>query len=180
VTWLRHPVDRAISQYKSWNNPKNLHAHWVENMPAETFEHIRFAQQATLEEFVFSDHPRILNNIRNVYAGCLSSCWPQNPKWLESAKENLVRQFKFFGLVERFDDSMKLFKRAFGWEAEFREGKATANRSTQEGIVPSVRAVERLMELNQVDLELYRFGTLLFEDRLRRLKVAGDSAATAA
>jgi hypothetical protein len=169
VTWLRHPIARAISQYKSWHNPDNLHAHWLENMPKESFEHVYFAQKATFEEFVFSDHPEIVANLRNVYGGMIGSEFMKSHRVLASAKENLVRRFRFFGLVERFDESMDLFRDSFGWSAEFKDEAEHANRSKQE-VRPSVKAIERLLEMNQIDMPLYEFACLLFEDRLRRLR----------
>lgn len=178
VTWLRDPIARAISQYKSWNNPYNLHEHWLENMPRETFEHVLWTQNATLEEFVFSDHPEIVNNLRNVYTAVLSSEEHKSPRFLASAQENLAARFRFFGLVERFDESMRLFKHALGWQADFAEEGDYANRSVQKGVVPSPRAIQRLVELNADDLKLYEFAKLLFEDRLRRLDA--DAARRAA
>ncbi len=130
VTWLRHPLKRVISQYKSWHNPKNLHAHWKEHAKRDhSFDHIYFTQQVSFDEFVASTDTRLLNNITNTQSGILSTVTRNRRQVLESAKENLERNFKFFGIVERFDESIRLFQAAFDWHAVFTDDDSTANRS---------------------------------------------------
>ncbi|HEX6983729.1 MAG TPA: hypothetical protein VF170_00060, partial [Planctomycetaceae bacterium] len=154
VTWLRHPLDRVVSQYKSWHDPKKLDRRWIENTPDRAaLAHIEFTQRATFEEFALSEVPAVLNNITNVQTRMLSSYdarggplplpgrllerllprpWRskrQASRLLASAKENLERRFTFFGTVERFGESIELFRRTFGWTAEFEGHDAAANRS---------------------------------------------------
>jgi hypothetical protein len=171
VTWLRHPLKRVISQYKSWHNPNNLHEHWKSNSQRD-FEHIYFTQNASFEEFALSDDIRLLNNIVNVQTGVLSSLGSPHHRRriLESAKENLERHFRFFGIVEQFNDSIKLFQSAFDWQAEFEDLEISANRSRQQAIQPSDRAIDRIMQRNDLDMELYEFACTLLNRRLAELK----------
>jgi hypothetical protein len=106
----------------------------------------------------------------NVQTAYLSSWRNGNYMLLSSAKENLVHRFPFFGIVERFEESLALFRDALGWKAEFPENESVANRSAKQEIHLSSRIVDRILEMNALDLELYRFARLLFEERLRRLR----------
>ena len=169
VTWLRHPIERVASQYKSWHNPANVHPHWEANVGPEGAEHLRLTQQMTFEEFVFSENHAIISSIINVQTAYLSSWRNGHFRFLTSAKQNLVRRFPFFGIVERFSESIALFRSTFRWETEFRNDSRTANRSGREETPLNSRIVDRILEMNALDMELYRFGCLLFEDRLRLL-----------
>jgi hypothetical protein len=171
VTWLRHPLTRVISQYKSWHNPNNLHEHWKSNSP-RGFEHIYFTQNASFEEFALSDDIRLLNNIVNVQTGVLSSLGSPHhrSRILESAKKNIERHFRFFGIVEQFDASIQLFQSEFGWKAKFEGLEISANRSKQQEIRPSDRAIARIMQRNDLDIELYEFACKLLERRFAELK----------
>jgi hypothetical protein len=171
VTWLRHPLKRVVSQYKSWHNPNNLHEHWKSNS-RRGFEHIYFTQNASFEEFALSEDICLLNNIVNVQTGVLSSLGKPHhrSRVLESAKENLERRFRFFGIVEEFDASIQLFRSEFDWKAEFKDLEISANRSKRQEIRPSDRAIARIMQRNDLDMELYEFACTLLNRRLADLK----------
>jgi hypothetical protein len=172
VTWLRHPLKRVISLYKSWHNPKNLHEHWKANAKQEhRFAHIYFTQRASFDEFLTSEDPRLLSNTTNTQTGILSAVPRRRDRRevLESAKESLERNFKFVGVVERFDESIKVFQNTFGWHAEFKDDDATANRSESCVVEPSERAIKLIMARNDLDMELYEFGCKLMDRRLQEL-----------
>lgn len=169
VTLLRHPVERVISQYQAWRDPSELRPERVATMPPERFRMLCAVQKMTLEEFVFAGDEEIVRNIRNAMTGALSCEHPKSHRFLESAKENLIRRFWYFGLVEQFEVSMRLFRHSLGWRVGFEKSPTHVHHSLVRGAAPSLKATERLMELNQIDLELYRFAKLLFEDRVRWL-----------
>jgi len=180
VTWLRHPLKRVISQYKSWHNPKNLHAHWKEHAKRDhSFDHIYFTQQVSFDEFVASTDTRLLNNITNTQSGILSTVNRNRfrREVLESAKENLERNFKFFGIVERFDESIRLFQATFDWHADFKDDDSTANRSERCTIEPSEQAIRTVMARNDLDMELYEFGCKLMDRRLQELRLTAEREA---
>jgi hypothetical protein len=179
VTWLRHPLQRVISQYKSWHNPKNLHAHWKEHAKRDhSFDHIYFTQNASFDEFVASKDTRLLNNITNTQSGILSSSNRSRfrREVLESAKENIEQNFKFFGIVERFDESIRVFKATFDWKAAFKDDDSTANRSERCLIEPSEQSIQTVMARNDLDMELYEFAMKLMDRRLAELDSAAKPA----
>ncbi|RWL96673.1 sulfotransferase family 2 domain-containing protein [Mesorhizobium sp.] len=171
ITFLRHPLARAISQWKSWSNPSNLTEAWLNVMEPYQIEALRFSQTATLEEFVMSPNLYIEGHIRDVQTRYLADA-PDKPGMLESAKRNLQTVFRFFGVVERFQDSIRLFQASFKNSLPYSVPAARENRSRELDVHLSSAAQARLRALNSNDFELYEFGCRLFEERYR--KVAGN------
>ncbi|MGT2468002.1 hypothetical protein ACVOMV_29140 [Mesorhizobium atlanticum] len=108
LTFLRHPVSRSYSQYKSWHNPRNFPKDdpWRKAMTPEQIDDIEFAQKVSFDEFVNGRRPRFETELRDVQTLMLSSYQPGTPQFLSSAKENLARM-TFFGIVEEFEISIK-------------------------------------------------------------------------
>jgi hypothetical protein len=81
------------------------------------------------------------------------------PEMLAQAKRNIEAHFTVTGLTERFDESLILLKRAFGWSNVH---YVRANVSPRKDPVPpgALRAIE---EQNALDLELYRWATERFD-----------------
>jgi len=168
VTFLRHPLARAISQWKSWSDPANLTEAWLNVMEPFQVEALRFSQTATLEEFIMSPNLYIEGHIRDVQTRYLADT-PDKPGMLDSAKRNLETVFQYFGLVERFDDSIRLFQASFKNTLPYSVPSAHENRSRHADNALSPRAQARLQALNANDFELYEFGCRLFDERYRKV-----------
>lgn len=89
------------------------------------------------------------------------------PEILERAKKNLKEHFKVVGLLERFDESPILFKRAFGWRFPFHSrGNVTKARPSKMAI--SKDALRVIEKYNELDIELYRYGKEMFEEQVSK------------
>ncbi|ESX23314.1 sulfotransferase family 2 domain-containing protein [Mesorhizobium sp. LSJC264A00] len=168
VTFLRHPLARAISQWKSWSNPNNLTEAWLNVMEPYQIEALRFAQNATLEEFIMSSNPYIEGHIRDVQTRYLADA-PDRPGMLDSAKRNLEAVFRFCGIVERFEDSIRLFQASFKNSLPYAVAPTRENRSREIDVHLSAAAQARVRALSSNDFELYDFGCRLFEKRCRKV-----------
>ncbi|RJT40082.1 hypothetical protein D3227_11970 [Mesorhizobium waimense] len=168
ITFLRHPLARAISQWKSWSNPSNLTEAWLNVMEPYQIEALRFSQTATLEEFIMSPNLYIEGHIRDVQTRYLADA-PDKPGMLDSAKRNLETVFRFFGIVERFEDSISLFRATFKNALPYAVAPTRENRSGEKSTNLSPAAQARLRSLNSNDFELYDFGCRLFEERYRKV-----------
>jgi hypothetical protein len=168
ITFLRHPLARAISQWKSWSNPDNLTEDWIKVMQPYQIEAVRFSQTATLEDFIVAKNSYIEGHIRDVQTRYLSDL-PDRPGMLDSAKRNLETVFHYFGVVERFEDSIQLFRSEFQNALPYAVSAARENRSERPTDDLSPSAMARLRALNMNDFELYEFGCKLFEERYRRV-----------
>lgn len=81
---------------------------------------------------------------------------------LETARKNLEEHFSVVGLSERFDESLLLFKRHYGWKnIYYVKHNVTRERPLKEEVPPEeLRLIERH---NELDMELYRYARERFE-----------------
>lgn len=159
-TMLREPVDRALSVY--------YHLKRIGDIPAET----------TLEQFISREPPERVWYVDNAQVRILCGREGQidqrplgtcTPDMLDLARERL-EGFIAVGLLERFDESAALLVRRLGWHMPwYIRSNVTGGRKAASEIPESVRA--RLVELNQLDTALHRYGAELFE---RQLSAAGE------
>ncbi|HEX2032412.1 MAG TPA: hypothetical protein VHL78_13625 [Actinomycetota bacterium] len=101
---------------------------------------------------------------------------PCTPDMLDRAKRHLVRAFSVVGTVERFDESLLLMTRVFGWRIPWYEPvNVNRERPPSRAVPPSIR--EHILERNRFDQELYRFADRLLDERLAEQQPPIDRAA---
>ena len=168
ATFLRDPVQRTISQYKSWHDPKNFQPkdpHYIKSTPAVK-EALEFTQRATLEEFVKTNNSIVISGaLGNIQTRMLSSY--ENVSFemhLESAKENLAKCI-FFGLTEKFEESIGLFQSTFPDAPAYALKPVHENRSLVEVSDISSETMDIIKEQVSFDILLYDFAKTLFEER---------------
>jgi hypothetical protein len=145
-TMLRDPVERTISHY-----------YWLRTRSA------RFAK--TLEEAV-SDGTIHDNLQTRVISAEMPPFAELRETALESALERLDR-FDVIGFAERFDESLALLTRAFGWRwMLYRRVNLTPNRKPRSEIEPET--LELIERHNALDMELYQRARERFEADLAR------------
>jgi hypothetical protein len=85
---------------------------------------------------------------------------------LEIAKENL-RKMAVVGLTERFDETLLVLKRTFGWSTPFYfRHNVSPNRPRKQDIPQdTLRAIEKL---NELDFELYKYAKELLEQHIQK------------
>ena len=117
ITFLREPIERAISDYYFARRFKPHPNH-------------RAALHLTLEEYFLQKHEHNLQS--RILAGPNShELFPSvcDAAILAAAKENLVRQFVVVGLTERFDETLALLKVVLGWRVKrYRAFRVSHNR----------------------------------------------------
>jgi hypothetical protein len=105
---LRHPYKRLVSQYFYLNVRKAALGEKLSEMPFEAF----------LEQEPFQAYMQL-----NLIAGgssvdeALRRPLPTNA--LEIAQANIEKHFPVLGLIDNYDESLLLMKRAFGWQRAF-------------------------------------------------------------
>lgn len=182
-TFVRDPVGRTISHYKSWHDPRNFRPgdpHYALASPA-LHAALHFAQQASFEEFVCSEDPIIrsgaLGNRQTLY---LSTYGGEDMEGhLDSAMENLAAT-DFFGVTEAFAPSIDLLRRWFTDFGPYAVGAEGENRSSVGAGVVTERAREIVESQVIYDRQLYRFAVELLENRLGRPLSAQPSVAASA
>lgn len=161
ITILRDPVDRVLSHYYYiWRNKEN-HLHQVVT-----------DRQMSLAEFVTSGVSREVDNGQAKLLAGLETPYLTAGEYgdeiLEAAKENMSRHFAVVGLTERFDESLILLKRTLGWQQWpfYVPANVTQKRPQRQRV--DAETTQLICEVNQLDLDLYRFAQAQFEARLQQ------------
>ena len=155
-TLLRDPVERTLSYY-----------YFIRRTPEHYCHDLITSNDMSLEEFLENKaDDLIINGQTRVLAG---------KKWhkectegaVEAAKRNLREHFTIVGLVERFDETLHLLKRALNWQNLYyiRQNVGT-NRPGMDGLPPAT--LDAVIKANQFDIELYQYATELFEEKIRQ------------
>lgn len=145
ITMLRGPVARLTS-----------YAAYVKARPD-----LFLSPVATMDEFLggawSGDVDEISNMQTRILAGDIFG--KQNAGMLARAKANLA-SCDCFGITERFSQSIALFRDRYGWK--YGEPRMNVGRATID-----VSAAQRaeLVRRNELDIELYRFASDLFDSR---------------
>jgi hypothetical protein len=94
---------------------------------------------------------------------------------LEIARERLDG-FAFFGILERFDESVRLLADAFGWESFDRVPHLARSATDNHRLRLDARELELVHEMTELDAELYEHATRSFRERAAALTDADLSA----
>ena len=140
-TFLREPIARKISAYR--------HAHRVPELANLRWDNLQFNQVNAQVNFL-STLPR-----------------QQGPyttrQHLESAKETL-KTMSFFGITERFDESINLFCSKIH-RPDLRIEPRKVNVATNKQLTVNDAVIENLKETEWADIELYNYALELFGEK---------------
>lgn len=173
MTFLRDPVERALSQYA------HMQTRQVDPPHA-------YGVGMDLESFVF--HPNASKHITNLQTRMLGARFAidetRDIADALEAEELLVHMGKgataaeaievlesiaYFGLTEQFNDSMALLTYTFDWLPT--KDVTSRNIGTNKPVRARIPAhvMERIIELNQEDIILYQHAQRLFATRYNRM-----------
>jgi Galactose-3-O-sulfotransferase len=163
ITVLREPAERTVSHYyhlvEARARPK------LRPAVAELLPPRGYSLADTLEDGRF-----IQDNLQTRrLSGKLFTNKPCTPEMLAQAKDNLAERFLAFGLAERFDDSLDLFRKAVDLSLKPHPPMlVNPDRPRLDELEPeALRAAERH---NVLDRELYLFAGELFEARVNGVR----------
>ena len=91
-----------------------------------------------------------------------------NKENLEKAKRGL-EQAAFFGITERFQDSLFLMSFTFGWPPVLDSLRLNHKPKTEHTQEPEGETLELIKSKVSLDLELYQFGQTLFEQHFHEM-----------
>lgn len=156
-TLLREPIGRLVSEYRflrTWD--KNHLYHRLNDGNLSFAEYLRS-----------SDHYLKFRG-KNFMTRCISgrgfSVDVHPVAALATAKKNLERVFAFFGLQERFTESLLMLGDMIGVKDLLHERR---NALKTDCVIPvGEDEIALAHELNRADIELYAFARELFEERV--------------
>lgn len=153
ITILRHPVSLTISQY-----------HFVSRKPRHWLHSQVVSNDTTLESYVQSGISLETDNSQTrALSGDTTTPFGEcSQSMLEAAKANVERHFSIVGLTERFDETLILLQRAFGWRNMYYVPTNVAPNKTRRAPVPEA-TLALIEQQNGIDMELYRWAERRFE-----------------
>jgi hypothetical protein len=157
VTMLRDPVARAASHYR-----------YVLSNPGHELHELVTSRGMSLADYVQAGLRKGLNDgqVRLLSGDGSSEFGQVSRELLERAKRNIEERFPVVGLSERFDESLLLMKRRFGWRRVFYVSRNVA-RGTASQPALDPEAVATIERHNRLDRELYRFAEERLDEQLR-------------
>lgn len=157
VTLLRDPLRRALSDY-----------HYVTSTPTHPiYEHVK--DLGLIEYFESGITGQLSNGMVRLLSGNhlpddigVPSKRTMERADLELAQRHLDQHFAAAGLLERFDETLLLFRRRLGWAWPFYMKENVTRRGYRIQDIDAAE-LERIRELNDLDLELYESVEALFQ-----------------
>lgn len=158
-TILRDPLKRLYSEYvflKTWK-----HQHLYDYLNSNG---ISFA------EYIQSTAKLLRYRGKNFMTRCISGIALDEKnleEGLAKAKYNLEHNFMFFGIQDRFMESMLLLSRKAGLKNIIHQRRNALNYDAGKIAMPNAEDWEIVREHNQADIELYDHACELFDRRIR-------------
>jgi hypothetical protein len=149
-TLLREPADRIISLYYHLIRDPSMARH--EQVKSGKLDLIGCARNQP--------------NLQARYIAGIEHNQPiSDDELLERARHNLLSEFEAFGLCERFNESVILFSKHFGWNLGFfAKANVTSTRPKRDEIPQE--QIDAICSINSVDVALYSLGVKEFERRI--------------
>jgi hypothetical protein len=180
VTFLRDPIDRALSSY-SYARSLRLESQPPVLLPGRgpeaherLGEYMRLTRECSIDELVRRAPELAREYLGNRQARVLCGVNPEGVgETLEDALEALDR-CDFVGLTERLDESAAWLARRLGWRelGTIPRSNVTSDRVRREQL--SAAGMDALLELTSIDRELYRHACPHYERRLADWSTASD------
>ena len=150
-TMLRDPVRLAISQHRYvLRTPGHRHHEQAQGMSLE-----EYVESGLALEMDNSQTRAVAGDIGTPYGGC-------TPEMLETAKANLAAHFGWVGITERFDESVVLLGRTFGW----RDVRYVSANVARGGEPPTAAELELVRRANHLDQDLYDHARRQLDERI--------------
>jgi hypothetical protein len=154
---LRNPTDRIVSDY-----------YYILRTPTHPRYNIMTQNKMSIKDYI--DAGFVTANAQTkILAGMMfqneTDC---TQKTLDTAIQNIEKDFAVVGLTERFDETLLLFKNAFGWDnISYVKRNVTKNRPK----VSELNSVdlEALNRLNEFDNQLYDYVKRRFNQQIRAM-----------
>ncbi|PJF40259.1 MAG: hypothetical protein CUN54_05900 [Phototrophicales bacterium] len=147
ITMLRHPVERTISAYYHTQRDEDNLFH-------------QLACKQDLENFLKNQQVR--NYYENLMARHIAADYP----WQELSQhvdiiKQRIEQMPFVGITEYFEQSILLLHHRFGWQYHDHLPKLNIGNTPSRNQFPQ-HVIDAILEMNQVDLEIYHFAKQRF------------------
>ena len=159
ITFLRDPISRVKSFCQHIAEGKTRE--WAVAFPPETFNIDEFLESGVGELSNFQSKI-LINEAYHTAPVLLDNLSPSEVKDL--ALDNLFNKISYYGIQEYFDESLIIFSLALNWKLPLYLSQNRKNRSKL--IRFEKRHLDRIAELNAVDIEVYKIAKERFLNSL--------------
>ena len=156
-TFLRDPIQRLISEYIFYKTWKNNHLYKIIN-----------DNKISFLDYILSKDKIFLYRGKNFMTRCISGKGFAATKYpyaaLALAKRQLEKNFFFFGILEKFTESILILAKLVNLKNIFFQKHNKLNDKLKNFITDNEKDVA--LELNKADCELYKFAVECFENKI--------------
>lgn len=156
ITLLRNPIERIVSLYchlLTWPWVRDWEPKSSEGMNLEQF--VRNAPYSEID----NDQTRRISGLDPDIGKCTKAT-------LNQAKDNLRQHFSVVGVTERFNETLILLKRTFGWHKEILYYPKLVNQNRPSTSSLPKQTIDAIRERNELDMELYEFANSLLDEAI--------------
>ncbi|MFA5114061.1 MAG: hypothetical protein WC529_07200 [Candidatus Margulisiibacteriota bacterium] len=157
ATLLRDPVDLIVSLY-----------YYLKNNVDHPRHNAFIAKNLTLGQYVGQQEFDHVDNYQVRFLVGRKEEEPVTRADLELAKRMLKEKFAGFGLTERFDESILMFRRKFNWSMPYYAKRNVSCSRPGLASVPE-EVIGLIRRYHALDVELYAYAQQLFTERIERL-----------
>lgn len=156
ITLVRDPISRIVSEYNAILRKKK-------------HEFLETARKMTLRDYALSGINTVHNHQTRVLSGnylpgqTFGPAAPLPPNALEIAQQNILDLFAVAGVTEKFDETVLIMQKKFGWKNTYYIKQHVSPRA--EALDPEIRAI--LERQNELDLKLHAFISSLLEKAIK-------------
>ncbi len=156
-TLLRQPIERVISLY-----------YFILRTPKHYLHEIITSENMSLLTCLKNEISIVLDNAQTRMVSGVNGepgfgeC---NEQTLETAKKNLREYFAVVGLTGRFDETLLMLQKAFGWRDIFYTRRHVAKKRPRKENL-SQDTLDALEKTQQLDIALYQYAQMLFEEQI--------------
>jgi hypothetical protein len=156
-TLLREPVERVISHYYFMGTRVNH----------PFYEDIRSGRRS-LKYYLEN---KVGAEFSNLQTRWLAGAWGRyelDTNDLETAKKNLRDYFTVVGLTEKFDETLLLLQKQFGWRDIYYQKRHNVNKNRPDRHTVTPDTLQAIIEHNQWDIKLYQYAQVLFARQVKQ------------
>lgn len=169
LTFLRDPVEHLVSLYFHLRiDPTFTYTIRLTDEKGTAEEIHAFTRRHSIEEFLQSPFSRIFDNFQTRYLvrGLTSNYQDYSDIQLLPVAERLLLDLPYFGITERFDDSLVLLESVMGLEKGLTLLRANRSRNKPRNFSLSNAAKAEIGLRTAVDRALYELAISAFNARL--------------
>jgi len=184
ITMLREPIEYSISSYEMDRRMPELAKRYSMDSKKSLSELITdpsklglinrqthwLAIDFDVMSLTKSLNPKILEDFYPEEKNIFIHPKVSDSKLLEIAKKR-IEEFAFFGIVERFEESLMLLYYTFGWKPDPSKFELKLNKAPQRAKKKDLSndALETILNRTKLDRELYQYALHLFENRFEKM-----------